>query len=579
MDSAPPSLATQIAIQRVGRVLRDKWRLDSVLGTGGFGAVYAATHRNGKRVAIKIIHPELNAIADARSRFLREAYAVNAVSHPGLVSILDDDVDEDGCVFLVMELLDGETLEARRLRSGGSLDFEDVLSMADPILDVLAAAHEKGVVHRDLKPENVFLLRTGQIKMLDFGVAKLREAPRGKALTVNGIVIGTPAFMPPEQARGQWDLVDERSDLYAVGSTLFTLLTGQLLHGNLTPQESLVAAVTTPAPSLATVSPGAPRALVALLARALAFERQDRFQTAREMQAAVREVYHELTGGLATTAPREAAQAGARDDLEDTTQTGTDDEPTAVLSRLPQLALGARAGAGKRLASTTARSPRFVSPDSEPTIVDAPPSKTVKRSASGLLGPDSPRGERLASIFDSTEFGDRAQISAEIAKATAELNASAVAAGENDRKAKAAAAATGPEPEEATIPKLKEEPAAPSVPKRAPERPRAVDKPRTWIWLGLVVALLVGVLAGFALVRNKQRRVEGVGRPGAAGHREACYAAAWPGSAPSGSSCSSWSFSSRWSGRGACSSWRPRADVSRGSLDGRPRSSLPTSRT
>ncbi len=242
MDSAPLSLATQIALQRVGRVLRDKWRLDSVLGTGGFGAVYAATHRTGKRVAIKILHTELNAIADARSRFLREAYAVNAVTHPGMVSILDDDTDDDGSVFLVMELLEGETLEARRLRSGGSLDFDDVLSIADQVLDVLAAAHEKGVVHRDLKPENVFFLPTGQIKLLDFGVAKLREAPRGKALTVNGIVIGTPAFMPPEQARGQWELVDERSDLWSIGATMFTLLTGQLVHGHLSPQESLVAA-------------------------------------------------------------------------------------------------------------------------------------------------------------------------------------------------------------------------------------------------------------------------------------------------------------------------------------------------
>ena len=529
MDSAPLSIASQIARQRVGRVLRDKWRLDSVLGTGGFGAVYAATHRTGKRVAIKIIHPELNAIADARSRFLREAYAVNAVTHPGMVSILDDDVDEDGCVFLVMELLDGETLEARRLRSGGSLDFEDVLSMADPILDVLAAAHEKGVVHRDLKPENVFLLRTGQIKMLDFGVAKLREAPRGKALTVNGIVIGTPAFMPPEQARGQWELVDERSDLYAVGATLFTLLTGQLVHGNLTPQESLVAAVTTPAPSFATVSPGAPRALVALLDRALAFDRKDRFQTAREMQAAVRAVYHELTGSLASMAPHEALRVPSTDE-DEPTQTGSDDEPTAVLSRMPELALA------RRLPSTTARSPKLVSPDSEPTIVGAPPSMTVKRSVNGLVGPES-RGQRLASIFDSADFGDQAVISEEIAKATAELNASAAAAA---AQKKAEEGAAGPEPEEATIRNVKEEPGTPADPKRAPALARAADPSRTWIYVVLVV-VLVGALVGFALLRVKPRRAEAPSGPGAATRAEACYAGAWLGSSPWESLRSSWS--------------------------------------
>ncbi|MDC3958213.1 serine/threonine-protein kinase [Polyangium jinanense] len=525
MDSAPPSLATQIARQRVGRVLRDKWRLEGVLGTGGFGAVYAATHRTGKRVAIKIIHPELNAIADARDRFLREAYAVNAVSHPGMVSILDDDVDEDGCVFLVMELLDGETLEARRLRSGGSLDFDDVLSMADPILDVLAAAHEKGVVHRDLKPENVFLLRTGQIKLLDFGVAKLREAPRGKALTVNGIVIGTPAFMPPEQARGQWQNVDERSDLYSVGATLFTLLTGQFVHGNLTPQESLVAAVTTPAPSLATISPGAPRALVELLARALAFERKDRFQTAREMQAAVREVYHELSGGLATTAPREAARVPSHED-EETTQTGSDDEPTAVLSRMPHLALA------RRLPSTTALSPKLVSPDGEPTIVEASPSVTLKRSVSGLVGPES-RGQRLASIFDSADFGDQSELAADIAKATAELNTSAEAAA-------AQKAVAGPDPEEATIPNLKEEPGKPAARKKTPEKALARGPSRTWIYVVLVV-LVVGAIVAFALLRAKPRRATAPPGPGAATRIEACYAAAWVGSSPSGSSRSSWS--------------------------------------
>lgn len=295
MSSPASSLASQAARDRVGRVLRDKWHLDEVIGTGGFSAVYAATHRNGKRVAIKILNPELSAIETARSRFLREAYAVNAVDHPGMVSVVDDDVDEDGCIYLVMDLLEGETLEERRQRAGGSLDFDDVLSMSDDVLDILAAAHEKGVIHRDLKPENVFICKSGQIKMLDFGVAKLRETPHAKALTVNGIVIGTPAFMPPEQARGQWEQVDERSDLWAMGATMFTLLTGQLVHGHLNPHEALIASVSKPAPSLDEVSPGAPRSLVTFMARALAFDRANRFQSAREMQHAVRALLTELS--------------------------------------------------------------------------------------------------------------------------------------------------------------------------------------------------------------------------------------------------------------------------------------------
>jgi len=312
MSSPGTSMASQAARDRVGRTLRDKWHLDEVIGTGGFSAVYAATHRNGKRVAIKILNPELSAIETARTRFIREAYAVNAVDHPGMVSIVDDDVDEDGCIYLVMDLLEGETLEERRQRSGGSLDFDDVLTMADDVLDILAAAHAKGVIHRDLKPENVFICKSGQIKLLDFGVAKLRETPHAKALTVNGIVIGTPAFMPPEQARGQWEQVDERSDLWSMGATMFTLLTGQLVHGHLSPHEALVASVSRPAPSLDDVSPGAPKSLVTFMARALAFDRANRFQSAREMQRAVRALLSELAG--------RASMPGAQIDNETTTQ-------------------------------------------------------------------------------------------------------------------------------------------------------------------------------------------------------------------------------------------------------------------
>jgi serine/threonine-protein kinase len=114
-----PSEARRLAEARVGIVLREKWHLDRVLGLGGFGAVYAATHRAGKRVAIKLLHPQLSSDPDIRKRFLREAYAANSIDHPGVVSVLDDDLTEEGAAFLVMDLLEGETLEARRTRKGG----------------------------------------------------------------------------------------------------------------------------------------------------------------------------------------------------------------------------------------------------------------------------------------------------------------------------------------------------------------------------------------------------------------------------------------------------------------------------
>ena len=235
---------------RVGHVLREKWRLDVLLGVGGMAAVYAATHRNGSRVAIKILHSELTINPQVRNRFLREGYVANAVGHEGAVKIIDDDTAEDGSLFMVTELLDGETLEDRRLRLGGQLSEDDVLSVADQLLEVLAAAHAKGVVHRDIKPENVFLTRAGQVKVLDFGIARLRELSSASTATKSGASMGTPAYMPPEQARALWDEVDARSDLWAVGATMFHLLSGKLVHDGRTANEMLLSAMTKAAPPL-----------------------------------------------------------------------------------------------------------------------------------------------------------------------------------------------------------------------------------------------------------------------------------------------------------------------------------------
>ena len=129
---------------RVGTTLRGKWRLDVLLGVGGMAAVYAATHRNGTRAAIKILHPELSTHAHIRARFFKEGRVANTVGHPGAVKVVDEDEDETGALFLVMELLDGEHLDARAARSGGKLPADEVLSAADQILDVLAAAHDQG---------------------------------------------------------------------------------------------------------------------------------------------------------------------------------------------------------------------------------------------------------------------------------------------------------------------------------------------------------------------------------------------------------------------------------------------------
>ena len=160
---------------RIGSVIKDKWRLDRLLGVGGMACVYAATHRNKKRAAVKVLHREFSTDTAIRERFLREGYLANSVGHRGVVTVDDDDVTEDGAAFIVMELLDGETLEQRWRRKGHRLPLEEVLAVADQVLDALAAAHDKGVVHRDLKPENLFLTRDGVVKLLDFGIGRLKE--------------------------------------------------------------------------------------------------------------------------------------------------------------------------------------------------------------------------------------------------------------------------------------------------------------------------------------------------------------------------------------------------------------------
>jgi serine/threonine-protein kinase len=281
---------------RLGNMLHDKWHLDVLLGVGGMAAVYAATHRNGSRAAIKVLHPEMSTNPVVRERFLWEGYVANAVGHDGAVKVLDDDAEEDGGLFLITELLDGETLEERRMRLGGRLPAEEVLFVADKLLEVLAAAHGKGIVHRDLKPENVFLTRAGQVKVLDFGIARLRELSTAKSLTQSGTMIGTPAYMAPEHARGLSDDVDERSDLWSCGAMMFCLLCGRSVHEGRTVNEQLVNAITRPAPSLAAVAPDAPAAIVRVVDRALEFSKDMRWASAGKMLEGVRIAYLETYG-------------------------------------------------------------------------------------------------------------------------------------------------------------------------------------------------------------------------------------------------------------------------------------------
>jgi serine/threonine-protein kinase len=305
---------TKQAEERVGTTLEDKWHLDKLLGVGGMASVYAATHRNQKRVAVKVLHRDLSLHPDVRARFLREGYLANTVGHSGVVTVDDDNVMEDGSAFLVMELLDGETLEARRAARGGTLPAGEVLGHAEKLLDVLVAAHDKGIVHRDLKPDNLFLTTSGELKVLDFGIARLQELSASSGGTRIGSILGTPTFMAPEQARARWDEVDGRTDIFAVGATLYTLLSGRFVHEAGTVNEELGLAMTARAGSLAAVAPGLPAPVVAFVDRALAFEKAARWPDARAMRSALAEVRATLPPGdrVDTQAEQEIAPTAAR---------------------------------------------------------------------------------------------------------------------------------------------------------------------------------------------------------------------------------------------------------------------------
>ncbi|HEX7600738.1 MAG TPA: serine/threonine-protein kinase, partial [Polyangiaceae bacterium] len=288
----------QQAAARVGHVLNEKWTLEQQIGMGGMAAVYAARHRNGARAAVKVLHPDMARSAEVRRRFLREGYAANSVAHPGVVKVLDDDVvvggPDDGAAYLVMELLEGHSLE-QRLQSGPPITDREILPIVREVLQVLEAAHAAGVIHRDLKPENIFLAtepdapagpgpKVARVKILDFGLARVGE---GGIRTVHGLAIGTPSYMSPEQADGRADEIDGRTDLFALGATCFRMLAGRTVHPGNHALSIVMLMAHEAAPKLRTVAPHVSPLTAQVIDKALEFKRDDRWPDATAMLSAV----------------------------------------------------------------------------------------------------------------------------------------------------------------------------------------------------------------------------------------------------------------------------------------------------
>jgi serine/threonine protein kinase len=270
---------------RVGTTVRNKWTLERVLGSGGMAAVYVGVHRIGRRDAIKILHPRAAKSKEICERFEREAHAANRFRHPGAVEIRDIDVMEDGAPFLVMELLVGESLSDREQRLG-RIELPELLSYAAQVLDTLAAAHAQQIVHRDIKPANLYVIEGGRVKVLDFGLARIRHdhTLQGE-LTRMGLVLGTTPYMPPEQAKGRD--IDARADIFAVGATLFRLIAGRHVHSAASDFDLLMKMANEPTPPLQSIAPTTPADVCLVVDRALAFDRDQRYPDAARMLADV----------------------------------------------------------------------------------------------------------------------------------------------------------------------------------------------------------------------------------------------------------------------------------------------------
>lgn len=269
----------------VGTTLNSTYSVERILGEGAMGRVYEARHTRiaQKRVAVKVLRPEYLRNAEVLARFQREAETAASISHPNVVAVYDVDRTPRGLPYLVSEYLEGIDL-GRHLKQRKKLGLPTVVHIARQLCEGLEAAHRCGVIHRDLKPNNIFLVGDffsdgvpdfPFIKILDFGLSKFMDAPTGQLVTANGVIMGTPAFMPPEQAMGQQ--ADLRADIYGVGALLYTCLTGRLPFDEATPQATVLAVIGSEPPRPRAIAPSIPDYAELVIQRAMAKQPEARY--------------------------------------------------------------------------------------------------------------------------------------------------------------------------------------------------------------------------------------------------------------------------------------------------------------
>ena len=289
-----------------------QYEIVAPIGAGGMGEVYRAHDANLRRdVAIKVLPADLTGDAERRSRFLREARAAAAVNHPNIATVYEVN-EADGTTFIAMELVEGKTLRSLLLR--GVLPLEDALRLAVEMAEGLTHAHEANVIHRDLKPENVIVRPDGHPKILDFGLAKLldqggelQRSQMSKAETVTGEmtregkILGTAAYMSPEQARGE--TVDARSDIFSFGTMLFEMVTGKHPFHGKTQMDKLASIINQPAAHASQLSANVPAELDRIVAKCLEKDPGQRYQHTDDLTVDLRKLRQLETSGARTIPP------------------------------------------------------------------------------------------------------------------------------------------------------------------------------------------------------------------------------------------------------------------------------------